>query len=345
MNMRWNNRRVAAASQLVCAVVLCFVVACPVHARGGSLASVVDRVQPMMVKIFGAGGLRGLESYQSGFTIRADGYILTAWSYVLDTDQVSVVLDDGRKFSADLVGADPRSEIAILKIDADGLPCFQLDQSVTLATGVRVLAFSNLYGVATGDEPTSVLHGVVSGVTQLSARRGAFQTSYDGTVYVLDAMSNNAGAAGGALTDIQGRLAGVLGKELRDSQTNIWLNYAIPMHELKSPIEDILAGRSLSSEDPGNLARAEQPASLDALGIVLVPNVLARTPPFVEQVRKGSPGERAGVRADDLIVFVSEQMVQSQDALVGELSTIDAVDNVKITVMRDQQLIEITIEP
>ena len=80
-----------------------------------------------------------------------------------------------------------------------------------------MLAFSNLFGIATGDEPVSMLHGVVSAVAPLDARRGAFTTNYRGDVYVVDAAANNPGAAGGALTDSQGRLLGMLGKELRSS--------------------------------------------------------------------------------------------------------------------------------
>ena len=75
-----------------------------------------------------------------------------------------------------------------------------------------MLAFSNLYGVATGNEPASVLKGYVSAVTDLAARRGIFQTPYQGPVYVLDALTNNPGAAGGVLTDRRGQLAGILGK-------------------------------------------------------------------------------------------------------------------------------------
>ncbi len=76
-----------------------------------SLASVARDVQPKMVKIYGSGGLRGLEAYQSGMLVSPDGDVLTAWSYVLDSD-VTVVLDDGRRFTATLLGADPLTEIA-----------------------------------------------------------------------------------------------------------------------------------------------------------------------------------------------------------------------------------------
>ena len=142
----------------------------------------VSKVQPKIVKIHGAGGFQRLEAYQSGFLISSDGLILTAWSYVLDTDYITVTLDDGRKYQAELKGYDPRIEIALLKIDADNLPHFNLDQAVELETGDRVLAFSNLYGVATGNEPASVLHGRVTAKTSLAARRSTLQTPYRGTV-------------------------------------------------------------------------------------------------------------------------------------------------------------------
>ena len=79
-----------------------------------------------MVKIYGAGGLRDMEAYQSGILISPEGHILTVFSHVLDTDYITAVLADGRKFEAKLLGADPRLEVAVLKIDAAGLPCFDL---------------------------------------------------------------------------------------------------------------------------------------------------------------------------------------------------------------------------
>ena len=88
----------------------------------------IREAQRKTVKIYGAGGLRGLEAYQSGFLISADGYVLTVFSHVLDSDTITVTLDDGRKFEAKLLGADPRLEVAVLKIDAADLPHFDLNK-------------------------------------------------------------------------------------------------------------------------------------------------------------------------------------------------------------------------
>ncbi len=217
--------------------------ACALDAQN-SITEAIHIVEAKMAKIYGAGGLRGLEAYQSGFLISAEGHVLTAWSYVLDTDPVIVTLADGGRFEATLVGGDPRCEIAVLKIDAKTPEYFDLAESATLEVGDPVLAFSNLYRIATGNEPCSVLKGTVAAITRLSARRGVFKSPYAGPVYVVDAVTNNSGANGGALTDREGNLCGILGKELRSSETNAWLNYAIPMAEIREPVTDIMEGRS-----------------------------------------------------------------------------------------------------
>jgi serine protease Do len=307
------------------------------------LASITLTVQPKMVKIYGAGGLKGLEAYQSGFLVSADGHILTVWSYVLDTDYVTAILDDGRRFQAELVGADPRLEIAILKIDAEGLDFFDRANAVELETGSRVLAFSNLYGVATGDEPTSLLHGVVSARTTLNARRGVFKTPYRGPVYVLDAITNNPGAAGGALTDQRGRLAGMLGKELRNSQTNTWLNYSIPITELNLAIDDILAGKSRPRTDDDSAIRPDRPHTLASLGLVMVPDVLVKTPPFIDAIRRESIAEKAGLRPDDLVLFVGDRIIPSCEALRNELSFIDRIDEVRLVIQRGDELLDLVL--
>ncbi|MCR9119946.1 MAG: S1C family serine protease [bacterium] len=319
---------------------LCVAVA---QAEIPTFAKIVERSETRVVKIYGAGGIRGLEAYQSGFIFSAEGHILTVWSYVLDSDFIAVVLDDGRRLEAKLVGHDPRLEIAVLKVDATALPFFNLDAATPLKSGARVLAFSNLYGVATGDEPASVLHGQVSVKTKLSARRGAFKTPYDGDVYILDAMTNNPGSAGGALTDRQGRLAAIIGKELRSAENNIWLNYAIPIDALTGSVGDILSGVVTPLQEKENAKPAAAPISLAQIGVVLVPDVLAKTPPFIDRIDRDSPAAKAGLRVDDLILFVNRRIISSCDELRRELSFIDRDEKIRLTVQRGQELIEIAI--
>jgi serine protease Do len=319
------------------------------HARGGaraaSFAAVARQVQPKVVKLYGAGGLRGLESYQSGILISGKGHVLTVWSYVLDADEVTVVLDDGQRFSAQHVAADPITEIAVLKFDPgrDELPHFDLSQVIAAEPGARVLAFSNLFGIAAGDESVSLLQGVVSAVVPLEARRGAFATNYHGDVYVVDAAANNPGAAGGALTDSQGRLLGMLGKELRSSLTGTWLNYALPVAAFAPSVEQMLAGR-FTPPELTELDRPDKPLSLAALGIVLVPDVVTRTPPYIDRVLPDSAAARAGLRPDDLVVMIDSQVASSCRDAAQLVERLEHDAAMRMAVLRDEEFLEFTLK-
>ena len=229
-------------AQSCVAVVLFFVGATLtpiVSARASSEA--VDSVLPRVVKIFGAGGIRNLHAYCSGFLISPEGHIATVWSHVLDADTVSIVLDDGRRFTASLVNAEPLLDLAILKLDTDetDFPFFDISSAIDVSPGTRILSFSNMFRVATGDEPVSVMHGVVSAHTRLTGRRGTMEVPFDIPVYVLDAVTNNPGAGGGVVTTRDGQLVGMIGKQLRNGQSNTWVNYALPVSELQEIIRQI----------------------------------------------------------------------------------------------------------
>src|SRR4029079_10832445 len=120
----------------------------------------------------------------------------------------------------------------------------------------------------------------------------------------------NPGAAGGALTDSQGRLLGMLGKELRSNVTGTWLNYAMPVKAFAPAGSDILAGR-FTPTALRDVDQPDHPLSLAALGIVLVPDVVTRTPPFIDRVIPNSAAAQAGVKPDDLVVMIDRQVTAS----------------------------------
>ena len=306
--------------------------------------SVARQVQPKIVKLFGAGGLRGLEAYQSGILVSSEGHVLTVWSYVLDGDDVTVVFDDGRRFEAKLVATDPLTEIALLKFDSgkDPLPFFDLATSPAAEPGARVLAFSNLFGIATGDEPVSMLQGIISAVAPLEARRGAYDTPYRGDVFVVDAAANNPGAAGGALTDAQGRLLGMLGKELRSNVTGTWLNYALPTAAFSKTVDEMIAGK-FTPPVLSELDRPEHPLSLAAMGIVLVPEVVSRTPPYIDRVASNTPAARAGLRPDDLIVMIDSLVTASCREAVELIGRRERDAEVRIGILRKGTFLEVKL--
>jgi len=157
-------------------------------------------------------------------------------------------------------------------------------------------------------------------------------------------MTNNPGAAGGALLNQDGELLAMLGKELRSAQNNIWLNYAIPIDELRDSVQKIVEGKFERTPDKPPLKR-EEAVTLAELGLLLVPDVLERTPPYVDLVTAGSPAEAAGVRPDDLIVFVGESLVQSCKAFREELARSERDVTLKLVLLRDQQLVEVEVRP
>ncbi|HEX4415494.1 MAG TPA: S1C family serine protease [Lacipirellulaceae bacterium] len=309
-----------------------------------SFIDVAREVQPKVVKLYGAGGPRGLVAYQSGLLISGKGHVLTASSYVLDADEVTVVLNDGRHFTAKYVASDPITEIAMLQFDPgkEEVPHFDLAAAKKAEAGTRVLAFSNLFGIAVGDEPVSMLHGVISAVAPLEARRGAFTANYHGDVYVVDASSNNPGAAGGALTDADGHLLGMLGKELRSNVSGTWLNYALPVSAFAATAEDMMAGR-FTPPDTKEADRPTNPLTLSALGVVLVPDVVTRTPPYVDRVLPNSPAAAAGLRPDDLVVMIDSQPAPSCREANRLTERLERDATLHLGVLREERLLEFTL--
>lgn len=330
------------AGLLVFACALLWAVA-PVANAQPATERPIDHVSRRVVKIFGAGGIKGLYAYSTGFLVSPNGHLVTVWSHVLDSDSVTVVLSDGRRMEGKILGAEPQLDLAVLKIEGEDFPYFNLDDSVTAPVGSRVLAFSNMFKVAAGDEPVSVLHGVIAARTKLAARKGSFETPYSGPVYVVDAITNNPGSGGGVLTTRDGSLVGMIGKELRNVQTNTWINYAIPIGELRTTIGEIISGKFVArSDQPHDAANPRRYAPVD-FGIVLVPDVLFRTPAFVDSVIAGTSAEQAGILPNDLVLFVNDELVQSCRMLRDSLGRLEAGDTLKLVLRRGNTLIPIEL--
>jgi serine protease Do len=328
------------------ALLVLFVVALAAPAFAQSSLQTIEDTAPKLVKIFGAGGRKNLYAYGSGFLVSPDGHIATVWSHILDGDTVTAVLHDGRRFDARILGVEPALDLAVLKIDADNLPYFDVTLAAPpVGVGSRVLAFSNVFKVATGDEPVSVMHGVIAAQTHLSARRGVFDAPYSGPVYVVDSVTNNSGAAGGALTTRDGRLLGMLGKELRNNATETWLNYVVPIAQLRTPIEDIRQGRFTSR--PATADDADDiPAKRflpEDFGLVLIPDVVNRTPVYIDRVLPGSAAEKAGLQTDDLVLFVDDQLVPSCRLFREELARREPGGALKLVVRREDRLLTVEL--
>lgn len=289
-----------------------------------SLAKVASEVNKRLVKVFGSGGFRTLVDYGTGILVSPDGHVLTVANHLLDTPDLRVYLADGRRMKAKLLATEPQLDVALLQIEkVSGLPYYDIEELAkreVVPVGTGVLAFSNMFKISEGDEPLSVMRGAVSAYAKLHGRRGIFDASFRNEVYVVDAITNNPGAAGGALTTRKGDLIGIIGKELRNSLTETYINYAVPLQSKVEAVRDdktvtvsiadfVRLARTGEYKQLNPLEKREGPGGFHGIVLVLEPAGLERTPPYVDTVIPNSPAARAGIRADDLIVYVNGEQV------------------------------------
>jgi len=332
-----------------------------------SFAETVYEVNKKAVKIFGAGGFIGIPSYGTGVIVSGDGHILTVATQMLETRELRVHLASGERYHARLVAVEPDLDLALLQLEETGEGGKKIviktpeyfdvtaEAQKTLAEpGTGVLAFSNLYNIATRGEPVSVQRGVVSAYSKLRGRRGVNRAPYDGDVYFVDAITNNPGAAGGPLTTRDGKqLLGIIGKELRNTLSDTWINYVVPLQG-KITIKDEKESKIVTVSDFVRLGidgsyktrppREKRKGSNLYTGIVLVPNVVERTPPYVEELLPSSPGLRAGLKPDDLIVYVDGEQVVSIKEFKEAMDRYEPGQELKLEVRRGDKLTTLTLK-
>ncbi len=356
-------RTVAVAS----AVLLCL--ASAVRADDPS-PNVIQEVNQKMVKIWGSGGLHGLPGFGTGFLISADGYILTADAQLLDTRELRVHLWDGTKYHAEVIAQEPELDVALIKIkpgnDGDkieDLPHFDLEAEAKrppVEVGAEVLAFSNCFEIAMRDDPVSVQHAVVTAFAKLQGRNGFYEMPYAGKVYMVDTVTNNPGAAGGALTTRKGELIGMIGRGLRNELTGTWMNYSIPISAVaevtqpdgkvvKTSMVDVwlqkekyVKANPTGTQKPG---RTFDRILREMTGVILVADPVDVTPPYVEDVIPNSPAAVAGMRSDDLIVYVGGVSVKTIEDFKEKMSHYTPTQKVQLEVRRGDMLttIELTL--
>lgn len=306
--------------------------------------SALDAALPKTVKLYGPGGLAGFDDNQSGIIISDKGHILTVSSALLDEPPISCTLNNGQKFKAVLIGIDPHLEIAVLKIDTATPDYFDLSKPENaVSVGDSVLALSNLYSAATGNEPFSVQHGVISAVTELQARRGAFIAGYRGKIYLIDAITNNPGAPGGVLVNYNGDFLGLLGKQLKSSRQEVWINYALPQAVVAQAADKIINPKKHQEDADSEISKPTDFWTPAKAGIRLTANILPVTPAFIDSIIENSPASKAALLPDDYIIAVNGKIVRDINQLTQALELIDIADPVELLVQRGGEFITVKI--
>ncbi len=294
-----------------------------------------------VVKLFGA-GLGHLDAYGSGTIISADGHVVTVWNHLINTGYLTAVTADGLRFRLDVIGTSAVHDLAVLKLNAaenERFPYIDRVAALKPDVGSQILAFSNMFHVATGNEPVSVVHGIIAAETELAAGFGRWKLPLQSKVLILDAVTNNSGAAGGLLTDVEGTPVGLLGRELRHDDSGTWVNYAVPFETLNPVIDAILLGGSVRQDDEEAAAPQISDRQLTSVwGMTLLPKVLKETPAYIDRVIPGSAAVKAGLRRGDLVVLVNDDVIQTTAKLRTYLAQIRSGLRVTITVNRNGAL-------
>jgi len=301
----------------------------------GPFAKAIAYAQARTVKIYGA-GIGREPGYASGIIISADGRILTAAGIYLSGERIQVVLPDGSLHRAKIVRRSQPLQTVLLQIDAKTPDHFELAAASVVRKGDWVLAVSNPFKVADGREPLSVNLGIVSLRTRLEAKRGTQDVPYEGDVLLIDAITSNPGAPGGALVTTSGELGAMIGRIIESKDTGTRLNYAVPADLLAK----FVAGKLI---DPKIVSPA--PSGKVETGIRLFTLGGKRAVAYVDRVVPNSPAAKAGLRPDDLILRIAGQTVHDIRAYETILKTLAPGKEVIFEIKRKQQLLSVPITP
>lgn len=262
------------------------------------------------------------QSLGSGVIVGADGVIVTNSHVVSGALDLRVVLNDRREFDAELIVADERTDLAVLRIDTQGeaLPTLELANSDTLEVGDLVLAIGNPFGVG-----QTVTNGIVSALG-----RSAGDVS-DYSFFIQTDAAINPGNSGGALVDVHGRLVGVNTAIFSRSGGSNGIGFAIPAQLVARVVESALSEGRIVRPWFGARGQAVTRDLAEGLALDRPRGVL------IDQIYPGGPAERANLRAGDVVLSIDDIEVNTDDALRFQLATLPVDEYVPMVIWRDGQ--------
>jgi len=265
------------------------------------------------------------EGLGSGVIISADGYILTNNHVVEGADELKISLTDDREFTAKIIGADPKTDVAVIKIEAEKLPFITLADSDNLRVGDVVFAVGNPLGVG-----QTVTMGIVSakGRNQLGLLENV--AGYENFIQTDAAI--NMGNSGGALVDAKGRLVGVNSAIISPSRGNIGIGFAIPINFAASVMNSLVATGTVSRGYLGVTTETVTADVAEQLGLPKDARGVAIT-----DISPDSPAEKAGLKRTDVILAINGKAVGTLEELRLVIAQMLPDTKVKVKLMRDSK--------
>jgi serine protease Do len=264
----------------------------------------------------------------SGVIVSPDGYILTNNHVVDGAEKVEVALNDRRNFTARVVGADPPSDIAVLKIDGGGFPTIPLGDSNKVEVGDIALAVGNPLGVG-----QTITMGIISAKGR--STRGSFGSGSYEDFLQTDAAINR-GNSGGALVNLKGELIGIPSQILSQTGANIGIGFAIPTAMARNVMDQLIKN--------GKVRRGKLGVAIGDLTQDLASqfNFKGTQGALVQDAEPGQPAERAGVKAGDIITEFQGQRVEDSSRLRNLVAQSPPGSTVRFKVWRDGAERELT---
>lgn len=293
-----------------------------------STRTVHEKVQanPLLRQFFGDVPDQDRESKEmglgSGVIVSSDGYILTNNHVVADADELTVVLSDSRKFPARVVGADPKTDIAVVKIDATGLQAVTFADSDKLRVGDVVFAVGNPLGVG-----ETVTMGIVSAK---SRNVGILEDVNGYEDFIQTDAAINMGNSGGALIDAKGRFVGINSAIVSPSRGNIGIGFAVPVNMAANVMRSLIETGTVSR---GFLGVGGDPITPDIAEQVHLPK--DATGVIVTDTVPDGPADKAGLKRGDVILQVNGKAITNHDELRLTISQMAPGSKVALSVSRD----------
>ena len=264
----------------------------------------------------------------SGFIISEDGYILTNNHVVGEADKIVVTLRDGKEHQAKLVGTDPGSDVALIKIDAEKLPTIELGDSDALEIGEWVIAVGSPFGLQ-----ATVTVGVVS-----AKSRGVGITQYEDFIQTDAAI--NPGNSGGPLLNVDGKAVGINTAIFSQSGGYMGIGFAIPVNMAKSILNQLKETGKVTRGYLGIIMHPEKISSdlAEAFGLKSTNGVL------ITEVVPDSPAEKAGLERRDVIIKMNDQNVEDWQSFRNAIAMLKPGTRIDLTVVRDGKQKKATVE-